>query len=97
MKFGEYNLGLFDRGIRAALGIILLLTFAVKPNSIYNLDPYSMVTLILAVALIGSASLGTCGLYTLLGFNTLGKEKAAAPSRAKAARKSRRKKGKKRK
>ncbi|MDT7868493.1 MAG: DUF2892 domain-containing protein [Candidatus Pacebacteria bacterium] len=62
------NLGKIDRIIRFILSLILIyLGYFILPN--YGIV-FSMVSYILAIALIFNALSGYCGLYRLLGINT---------------------------
>jgi hypothetical protein len=63
------NVGMIDRVVRIILGIILLAVFALNMVA----APWSyLVALIGLIALITGA-IGTCPLYSVIGFSTLGK------------------------
>jgi Protein of unknown function (DUF2892) len=57
------NVGIWDRGVRVVLGVLLLgLYGAIEP-------PFRYFTL-LGLVLIASAILGRCPLYSILGIST---------------------------
>lgn len=62
------NMGTVDRAVRAILGIILIALVFVGPKT-----PWGWLGLIL----LGTAVLGYCPPYSLLGINTRGKDKTA--------------------
>lgn len=61
------NMGSIDRGVRAVLGVVLILLVFMGPQT-----PWGWIGIIpLATALVG-----WCPLYSLLGMNTCGGQKA---------------------
>lgn len=71
MKLGEKNVGKIDRVIRIILGIILLYLFIVNMVA----APWSYLVALIGLILIVTGIIGTCPLYSILGMNTLGKNK----------------------
>ena len=64
------NMGQTDRIIRAIVGVVLLiLAFTALSGG------WAWVAGIVAVALLGTAAMGSCPPYTLLGINTCGTKK----------------------
>jgi hypothetical protein len=67
------NMGLFDRAFRLVLGILVLgLYGALEP-------PFRYLTL-LGLIPLGTALLGSCPMYTLLGISTASPRKPASGS-----------------
>jgi hypothetical protein len=61
------NMGSIDRGVRAVLGVVLILLVFMGPQT-----PWGWIGIIpLATALVG-----WCPLYSLIGMNTCGGQKA---------------------
>jgi hypothetical protein len=61
------NMGTIDRGVRAVLGVVLILLVFMGPQT-----PWGWIGIIpLATALVG-----WCPLYSLIGMNTCGGQKA---------------------
>lgn len=71
MKLGEKNVGKIDRVIRIILGIILLYLFIVNMVA----APWSYLVALIGLILIVTGIIGTFPLYSILGMNTLGKNK----------------------
>lgn len=67
----QRNMGSVDRGIRAVVGIVLLLVFfVVQPaNAILYWG-----ALVLGIMLLATAAIGWCPPYSLLGVNTCAKK-----------------------
>ena len=61
------NMGTIDRAVRTILGIVLIALVFVGPKT-----PWGW----LGLVLLGTAALGYCPPYSLLGINTCGKDKA---------------------
>jgi hypothetical protein len=70
MKIGEKNVGMTDRIVRIVLGLILIIAFALN----YVPSPWSYLVAIIGLILLVTGALGTCGLYSVLGMNTLEKK-----------------------
>ena len=69
------NVGTIDRAIRGIVGIALLLVFFLMPpaNPILYWG-----ALVVGVVMLGTAAIGWCPPYSLLGVNTCGGNKDAA-------------------
>lgn len=70
LKIGEQNLGMIDRLIRIALGVILVVAFAAN----FIPAPWSYLVALIGLILLITKTLGTCGPYSVLGINTLEKK-----------------------
>ena len=70
MKFCEKNVGTIDRLVRIILGIVLLAVFALNLVA----SPWSYLVAIVGLVVLVTGALGTCGLYSILGFNTMDKK-----------------------
>jgi len=64
MKF-EVNEGPADRIIRGVVAVLLFFL------AMYLYNIWSIIPAVIGVAILMTAVFGYCGLYTLLGFNTL--------------------------
>lgn len=71
MKLGEKNVGLEDRAIRLILaGALAYWVFGGKIE-----EPWIYLALIAIIALIATAVVGSCTLYSVLGVSTCGVKK----------------------
>jgi len=61
----KINMGPTDRIIRGVIGVLLLFL------AMYLYSIWSIIPVVFAIGLIFTAVFGYCGLYKLLGFNTL--------------------------
>jgi hypothetical protein len=66
MKIGEKNVGKPDQIIRILLGIILLIVYGMG----YVGSPWSYLLVIIAIIALLTGIIGTCPLYSVIGFNT---------------------------
>ncbi len=62
------NMGKMDRVLRAVVGVLLLAAFALDGLT----GALGILALIVGIALLGTAALGYCPPYALLGINTCG-------------------------
>jgi hypothetical protein len=69
MKIGEKNVGMIDRVVRIILGIVLIGIFALNMVT----APWSYLVALIGLIVLVTGAVGTCALYSLIGFNTLGK------------------------
>jgi hypothetical protein len=69
MKNGEKNVGTTDRVVRILAGIVLIGIFALNMVS----APWSYLVAFIGLIALVTGAAGTCGLYSILGMNTLGK------------------------
>lgn len=69
MKFFETNEGTMDRVVRVVLGLGLLSLTVVGPQTMWGL---------VGLVPLATGALGSCPLYSVLGFNTCGLKKASA-------------------
>jgi hypothetical protein len=69
MKIGEKNVGMIDRVVRIILGIVLIGVFALNMVA----APWSYLVALIGLIVLVTGAVGTCALYSLIGFNTLGK------------------------
>jgi hypothetical protein len=67
MKIGEKNVGMTDRIVRIVLGLILIIAFALN----YIPSPLSYLVALIGLILLVTGAVGTCGLYSIVGMNTL--------------------------
>lgn len=80
MKLLEVNVGRLDRLVRIAIGgSVVMYAAGLVPT------PLNFLAILLGLIVLGTGLMGTCGLYSLLGVNSIGVTKAPA------AKKSRRK------
>jgi uncharacterized membrane protein HdeD (DUF308 family) len=70
MKIGEKNVGTIDRAIRIILGLVLIGIFALNMVA----APWSYLVVLIGLIALVTGILGTCGLYSLLGMNTMGEK-----------------------
>jgi hypothetical protein len=72
MKFFEKNVGDMDRAIRIVLAFVLvgIGIFMLTP-------PLTYIAFLLAVVMVFTGATKSCGAYTLLGINTMGKKPEA--------------------
>lgn len=70
MKIGEKNVGKTDRVIRLVVGIILIGAFALGMVA----APWSYLIALLGIIALATGAIGTCSLYSVLGFDTLEKK-----------------------
>jgi uncharacterized membrane protein HdeD (DUF308 family) len=70
MKTGEKNVGTIDRAIRIILGLVLIGVFALNLVA----APWSYLVVLIGLIALVTGVFGTCGLYSLLGMNTMGKK-----------------------
>ena len=69
MKIGEKNVGVIDRVVRIIIGIVLIGVSALNIVA----APWSYLVVLIGLVALVTGALGTCGLYSLFGMNTLGK------------------------
>lgn len=67
----QKNVGSIDRGIRALAGLALLAVFFTGAM----VGTPGIIALVLGIVLLGTAALGWCPPYTLLGINTSSSKK----------------------
>jgi VIT1/CCC1 family predicted Fe2+/Mn2+ transporter len=60
---------MIDRVVRIILGIVLIAAFALG----WVAAPWSYVVALIGLIALVTGAVGTCGLYSLIGMNTLGK------------------------
>ncbi len=60
------NLSNLDRGVRAVIGILLVAGFALN----YLSWPWNYVILVVGLVLLFTAAIGSCMIYSMLGFKT---------------------------
>jgi hypothetical protein len=70
MNFGEKNVGMIDRVVRIILGIVLIAVFALNMVA----APWSYLVAIIGLIALVTGVVGTCGLYSILGISTLGRQ-----------------------
>jgi len=70
LKIGEKNVGMIDRVVRIILGIVLIGVFALNMVA----APWSYLVALIGLIALVTGAVGTCGLYSLLGMNTLKKK-----------------------
>jgi hypothetical protein len=70
MKIGERNVGTIDRIVRIVLGIILIAVFALNMVA----SPWSYLVVLIGIIALATGIFGTCGLYSLIGMNTVEKK-----------------------
>lgn len=69
------NIGPIDRAIRVVVGIALLAGFFLGALE----GVVGIIAIVVAVAMLGTAAIGWCGPYSLLGINTgAGKDDSAS-------------------
>ena len=66
MKIGEKNVGMLDRIARIIIGLALF-----GFGLLYAASPWSYIVMLLGLIALATGALGTCGIYSLLGINTL--------------------------
>ncbi len=66
------NVGSVDRAIRALVGVVLLALYFMG----YAMGVWGWVALIAGVVMLGTAALGWCPPYSILGINTCSVKKA---------------------
>jgi hypothetical protein len=66
MKFGEKNVGHFDKAVRIVAGLLFVAAFVLDIVR----DPFDYPILLIGVLLLITGLYGTCALYSLLGINT---------------------------
>jgi hypothetical protein len=64
------NVGSIDRAIRVIVGLALIAGFFLNPEASYRW------LYLIGIVPLATGLLGTCGLYTVLGFNTCGLKKS---------------------
>ena len=70
MKLGEKNVGTIDRVVRIIIGIAFLAGFALNMVA----APLSYLVALVGIIALVTGVIGTCPAYSLLGFNTAGKQ-----------------------
>ena len=70
MQIGEKNVGMIDRVVRIILGIVLIAVFALNMVA----APWSYLVALIGLITLVTGAVGTCGLYSILGMNTLEKK-----------------------
>jgi len=66
------NVGLIDRAIRAIVGIAAIAAYAMDMVA----GTLGIVTLVIGIALLGTAAIAWCPPYALLGINSCGTKSA---------------------
>lgn len=66
------NVGTIDRSIRAIVGIAAIAAYALGMVA----GTLGIITLVVGIAMLGTAAIGWCPPYTLLGINTCGTKSA---------------------
>lgn len=79
MNLLEKNVGMIDRVIRIVAGWLIIGYSVTTSNMLIQVLGFLIGMIILVTGAVGS-----CALYTMLGFNTLGAPKKAAPAAKKA-------------
>jgi hypothetical protein len=69
MQIGEKNVGMIDRVVRIILGIVLIGVFVLNMVA----APWSYLVALIGLITLVTGAIGTCPLYSLIGFTTLGK------------------------
>lgn len=72
----QKNVGSIDRGIRALVGIVLLAVYFLGAVG----GTLGIVALVAGIVLLGTAAIGWCPPYSLLGINTCGVKQDPKPS-----------------
>lgn len=70
MKIGEMNVGMIDRVIRVIIGLVLIGAFALNMVA----APWSYLAILVGIIALITGAVGTCPLYSVLGFTTLEKK-----------------------
>jgi hypothetical protein len=70
MNIGEKNVGMIDRVVRIILGIVLIAVFALNMVA----APWSYLVVLIGLIALVTGAVGTCPLYSVIGFNTQGKQ-----------------------
>jgi hypothetical protein len=70
LQIGEKNVGMIDRVVRIILGIVLIGVFALNMVA----APWSYLVVLIGLIALVTGAVGTCPLYSVLGFSTLGKQ-----------------------
>ena len=69
MNIGEKNVGMIDRVVRIILGIVLIAVFTLNMVS----APWSYLVVLIGLIALVTGAIGTCPLYSLIGFSTMSK------------------------
>ena len=72
----QKNVGSIDRAIRALVGIALLAAYLLGGIQ----DTLGIVALVAGIVMLGTAAIGWCPPYSLLGINTCGAKQDPRPS-----------------
>lgn len=64
------NVGTLDRGLRAALGIVLILAALFSGAALFDAALPKYAALIVGAVMLGTAAFRFCPLYTVLGIKT---------------------------
>jgi len=70
MNIGEKNVGMIDRVVRIIIGIVLIAAFALNIVA----APWSYLVALIGLIALVTGAVGTCPLYSVLGFTTMGKK-----------------------
>jgi hypothetical protein len=69
MNIGEKNVGKIDRVVRIILGIVLIAVFALNMVA----APWSYLVVLIGLIALVTGAVGTCPLYSVIGFTTMSK------------------------
>jgi len=72
----QKNVGTIDRAIRALVGVALLAAYFLGAIA----GTLGMVALVAGIVMLGTAAIGWCPPYSLLGINTCGVKQDPKPS-----------------
>ncbi len=72
----QKNVGSIDRAIRAVVGIVLLAVYFLGAVQ----GTLGIVALVAGIVMLGTAAIGWCPPYSLLGINTCGVKQDPKPS-----------------
>ncbi len=72
----QKNVGSIDRAIRALVGIVLLAVYFIGGLQ----GALGIVALVAGIVMLGTAAIGWCPPYSLLGINTCGVKQEPKPS-----------------
>lgn len=66
----QINVGMADRIVRAALGVVLLLVPFVSGAALFSSPLATAISVILGLVMLGTAGTRICPLYSLFGIKT---------------------------
>lgn len=72
----QKNVGSIDRAIRALVGIVLLAAYFLGAVG----GTLGIIALVVGIVMLGTAAIGWCPPYSLLGINTCGVKQDPKPS-----------------